>query len=64
MSTTPPRAPAAAALLAALLAAGALAGCGGGTDVSWCIGGDGFSAGYNTTHCPPKPNEKPAGPAP
>ena len=41
-----------ASLLAALL----LAGCGGGSEVSWCMGGggSGVSAGYNTSQCPPE----------
>ena len=59
MSLSPPR-----ALAAAVLAASLLAACGGDTDVSWCIGGDGFSAGYNTAQCPPRPGEKPAESAP
>ncbi len=41
----------AVALLAALLGA-----CGGGTEVSWCVGGDGFSAGYNHPDCRPNPD--------
>lgn len=60
MSLNPPR----LALAALLLVCGVLAGCGGGTEVSWCLGGDGFSAGYNTTHCPPDPQEKPTEAAP
>ena len=47
-------------LAAVLVAARVLAGCGGGTEVSWCLGGDGFSAGYNTSQCPPDPHDKPA----
>ena len=41
-----------ASLLAALL----LVGCGGGSEVSWCVGNGagGVSAGYNTTQCPPE----------
>lgn len=44
--------------LAALPCLLALTACGG--DVSWCYGsGDGrFSAGYNTTQCPPDPAAK------
>ena len=32
-----------------------LVGCGGGSEVSWCIGSGsgGVSAGYNATQCPP-----------
>ncbi|MDO5693039.1 MAG: hypothetical protein Q4G70_11275 [Pseudomonadota bacterium] len=52
-------------LLAALIAAvSVLAACGGDNRLSWCIDGDGYAAGYNTTHCPPEPHEKPAGAAP
>ena len=42
--------------LAAWLATLLLVGCGGGSEVSWCIGGGsgGVSAGYNTTQCPPE----------
>lgn len=47
------------ALAAALLVTAVLAAC-GGTDVSWCIGGDGFAASYNTAQCPPEPDQKPA----
>ena len=47
-------------LAAVIVAASVLAGCGGGTEVSWCLGGDGFSAGYNTSQCPPDPPDKPA----
>ena len=42
-----------AAWLATLLL---LVGCGGGSEVSWCIGSGsgGVSAGYNTSQCPPE----------
>ena len=45
--------------LCTLLAALLLAGCGGGSDVSWCFGTGSVSAGYNSTHCPPRPDDKP-----
>ncbi|QTD46666.1 hypothetical protein [Ottowia testudinis] len=56
MIRLPPR-----ALLAALL----LAGCGGGSEVSWCFsdGSGAVSAGYNTTQCPPAPSARQALPA-
>lgn len=49
----------------ALLLAAALAGCGGGTEVSWCVGGDGFSAGFNAPDCQPnQPDQEAAATAP
>ena len=49
------------ALVAALL----LAGCGGGTEASWCIGSGsgGVSAGYNTDRCPPSQGASRVAPA-
>lgn len=48
--TLPPR-----ALAGALLLAATLAGCGGG-DVSWCVSGGAFAAGYNSSDCPRDPD--------
>ena len=33
-----------------------LAACGGGTEASWCLSGNdgGWSAGYNSSDCPPE----------
>jgi hypothetical protein len=39
-----------------------LAGCGGGSDVSWCFSGGAVSAGFNTAQCPPQTDQKAAQP--
>ena len=48
----------AARLAVALSAMLLLAGCGGGTEVSWCFGSGSVSAGHNSTQCPPNPDRK------
>ncbi len=58
MNLLAPRAWPTLALLAALLG-----GCGGDTELSWCVGGDGFSAGYNHPDCRPRPASESTAPA-